>query len=505
MQLRKSVFFPPFLSLVLAVVMAIALPSDFKALMTSLNAWVLHTFGTLFLLTGLGLLMVSILTLMSPFGSRTIGGPDAKPRLSRWQWFSINLTTSVAIGILFWGCAEPIYHLETPAPYDLVSPGSVEAAHRAMVTMFLHWTLIPYAMYAVPAVLFAYAFYNLNKSHCLGSLFSPLLGDTKIRLLGFILNPLCLFALATGMAASLGTGLLTLSGGLEQLIGVQKTSVTLALIALTIVGAFIWSSVRGLNSGISKLAAYSSWTLIGIVAFVFIAGPTVVIVNMFTESFPRFLAELPMRALAGGNPFTLSSWSYDWTVFYWAVWMAWAPITAIFLGQIAYGRTIRDFLLMNLLLPALFSAIWMGVFSGATLHLELTQHTGFAGIIKASGAEAASYTMFRQLPLAGLLIPTFVVISFLSFVSGADANTTAMAAISQKNMTQTNQEPSNALKIVWGLLIGIVSWIMVSQSDLDGIRMLSNLGGLPVLFLEIGCILSLSKLSWDSFKSPRQK
>jgi choline-glycine betaine transporter len=113
--------------------------------------------------------------------------------------------------------------------------------------------------------------------------------------------------------------------------------------------------------------------------------------------------------------------------------------------------------------------------------------------------------MFRQLPLAGLLIPTFVVISFLSFVSGADANTTAMAAISQKNMTQTNQEPSNALKIVWGLLIGIVSWIMVSQSDLDGIRMLSNLGGLPVLFLEIGCILSLSKLSWDSFKSPRQK
>jgi glycine betaine transporter len=212
-----------------------------------------------------------------------------------------------------------------------------------------------------------------------------------------------------------------------------------------------------------------------------------------------------MRALAGGNPFTLSSWSYDWTVFYWAVWMAWAPITAIFLGQIAYGRTIRDFLLMNLLLPALFSAIWMGVFSGATLHLELTQHTGFSGIIKASGAEAASYTMFRQLPLAGLLIPTFVVISFLSFVSGADANTTAMAAISQKNMTQTNQEPSNALKIVWGLLIGIVSWIMVSQSDLDGIRMLSNLGGLPVLFLEMGCIVSLGKLCFDSFKKHPQK
>lgn len=50
-------------------------------------------------------------------------------------------------------------------------------------------------------------------------------------------------------------------------------------------------------------------------------------------------------------------------------------------------------------------------------------------------------------------------------------------------MTQEQQEPANTLKVIWGVLIGIVSWIMVSQSDLDGIRMLSNLGGLPVLFL----------------------
>lgn len=497
-SIRKSVFFPPFLALCLAAAVSLFWPARFKEAMGVLNDWLLHTFGSAFLITGAALMIATLLALMSPFGKVIIGGPGAKPRLTRWQWFSINLTTSVAIGILFWGCAEPVYHLWDPAPYDAVAPGSPAAAERALVTMFLHWTFIPYAMYAVPALLFAYTFYNLDKPHCLGSLFAPLLDDRHLKKLGALLNPLCLFALAAGMSASLGTGLLTLSGGLEQVAGVHKSALSLGVIAFLIVGGFVHSSIKGLKSGISKLAGLSSWTLIGLVVFVFLAGPTAYIMKSFLGAFPRFMAEMPQRALAGGDPFHPGNWAFNWTVFYWAVWMAWAPVTAVFLGQIGYGRSVRDFLVMNLFVPGLFSAAWMAVFSGASLYFETAQHAGFADAIKASGAEAGSYILFRQLPWAGIIIPVFIATSYLSFVSGADANTTAMASISQKGMTPDAHEPSGALKVAWGVVIGLVSWIMISLSDLDGIRMLSNLGGLPVLFLEIACIAALGKLCWES-------
>ncbi|MEY4631454.1 MAG: hypothetical protein RIQ81_1574 [Pseudomonadota bacterium] len=498
-RVRKKVFLPPFLALFTAAAASLCWPVGFKAKMGALNDWLLHTFGSAFLLTGAALLAVTMLAMASPFGRLRIGGPDAKPRMTRWQWFSVNLTTSVAIGILFWGCAEPVFHLWSPAPYDAVIPGSPEAADRALVTMFLHWTFIPYAMYAVPALLFAYTFYNLNKPHCLGSLFAPLVADRHLKAIGAFLNPLCLFALAAGMAASLGTGLLTLSGGLEQVAGLHKSPVTLGFVAIFIVGGFVQSSLRGLNSGIAKLASLSSWTLIALVFFVLMAGPTSYIVKGFLAAFPRFVVEMPQRALAGGHPFSPDRWAFDWTIFYWAVWMAWAPVTAVFLGQIGYGRTVRDFLLMNLVVPALFSAIWMAVFSGAALYFEIHGGAGFAAIIKSSGAEAGSYNLFRQLPFAGMVIPLFIFISYLSFVSGADANTTAMAAISQKGITQDAHEPSGTLKVAWGILIGLISWGMISLSDMDGIRMLSNLGGLPVLFLEIFCVLAVIKLCWESF------
>lgn len=494
MNVRNAVFWPPFTALLVSVATSLLWPSEFKEVMTKLNSWVLETFGSLFLLTGVGLILVTLAAVISPFGKVIIGGPNAKPKLSRWQWFSINLTTSVAIGILFWGCAEPVYHLWGPPPYDAVTPGSPEAAHSALSTMYLHWTFIPYAMYAVPAVLFAYTFYNLGKPHCLGSLFAPVCSDRQIKRIGMLLNPICLFALASGMAASLGTGLLTLSGGLEQIADVKKSTVSLALIAVLIVGGYVSSSLKGLKSGISKWAAYSSWTLIGLVVFVFVAGPTSYIVESALKSFPSFLAELPTRALAGGNPLNPGKWNFDWTIFYWAVWMAWAPVTAVFLGQIGYGRSVREFIVMNLILPSLFSALWMSVFSGATLYFETIKNAGFDAIIKSAGAEAGSYNLLRQLPWAAATIPLFIVTSYISFVSGADANTTAMAAISQRGMTQSSHDPSNYLKIAWGIMIGLVSWIMISLSDLDGIRMLSNLGGMPVLFVEIGCIVSLGIL-----------
>src|SRR3546814_14924014 len=78
---------------------------------------------------------------LSPFGGPIIGGAGAKPLLGRWRWFAVTLCTTIATGILFWGVAEPLFHLNEPPKMLGLKPGSDAAAPFAMSTMFLYWTL----------------------------------------------------------------------------------------------------------------------------------------------------------------------------------------------------------------------------------------------------------------------------------------------------------------------------------------------------------------------------
>lgn len=114
-----------------------------------------------------------IFVFFSPLGKVRIGGRKARPIMSFSNLVWITLCTTVASGILFWGCAEPLYHFYQPAVSQGVEPGSAGAAVFAMKTMFLEWTLSPYAIYTVVAVLFAFVFYNMKQSYSIGSAFVP--------------------------------------------------------------------------------------------------------------------------------------------------------------------------------------------------------------------------------------------------------------------------------------------------------------------------------------------
>ena len=109
--------------------------------------------------------------------------------------------------------------------------------------------------------------------------------------------------------------------------------------------------------------------------------------------------------------------------------MAWAPITAGFLGRIAYGYTVRQFLVVNILFPSLFAIVWMTIFSGTTMDLQLNQGLDLAGQLKSSGAESLAYTVFNQFPLAQIIIPVFLILVFISYVTSADSNTLVMATM----------------------------------------------------------------------------
>ncbi|MEL6943551.1 MAG: BCCT family transporter, partial [Bacteroidota bacterium] len=438
-------------------------------------------------------LLICIAVYISPLAKVRIGGNDAQPMLTKWRWFSITLTTTVATGILFWASAEPLSHLHHPPASLGISPNTPEAAQFAMSTMFMHWTFTPYAIYTLAGLMFAVAYYNLKQPFSIGAMLFPLLGK-RASSFGKVVDAICLYSLAAGMAASLGTGILVIGGGLESLFGIQNSPLLLALITIAIVASFILSAASGLLKGIRILASWNIRVFIAFCVFIFVFGPTASMLKLGGEGLLDYGTHFVQRSL-----YTLeikdTDWLNSWTVFYWANWLAWTPITALFLGRLSYGYSVRDYIHFNLLFPSIFGCIWMTVFSGTAIHLDMAASgTPLYDTYSQSGAESVMYAIFEYLPIAALMSILYLLISFLSYVTAADSNTSAMSGISATGISPESPEPSFTIKLLWGVIIGAIAWVMINFAGIDGVKMSSNLGGFPALFLVIAVAIGMVKL-----------
>ena len=492
-RIKPLAFYPPFLLLLAAVALNFADQETFNSWTTQAHVWVIDNFGQLYCAGALVMLVVSVAVFFSPCGRWVIGGPDAKPLLTRWRLFAIALTAGIAIGIVFFGAGEPISHLANPPQSLSIEPFTEDAALFAMASTYLHWTFVPYGMYCVVGLMFALAYYNMGKPFSLGSPLYPILGDRGTRFLADVIDAICLYALVAGMAASLGGGMLLIGDGLQYLLGITPTKTVLALIAAACVTTFTLSAVSGLQKGIRLLATINTIIFISLMAFVLIVGPTAYIAKLGCQSAGVFVRDFFQNSLClwadGQDP-----WPEKWTMFYWSWWFAWTPIIGVFLGRISYGYTVRQFIVFNLILPSVFGAVWFSIFGGTAIYMQLYQDVGLVELLDSKGPESIIYGVLAQLPLASYVIPVFLFTVFLSFVTCADSTTSAMSGLSSTGISPDSSEPPSLLKVLWGTLAGTIAWIMISFAGLDGLRMVSNLGGLAGFVLCMAITTALVKV-----------
>ena len=496
---RALVFWPPVVLLLAALAFSIADFDGFHASVTTANNWILSRFDWLFSLASFGAVLVLAWVCFSPLGAVRIGGPEAKPILSRWNWFAITLCTTIAIGILFWGTAEPMFHVNGPPDFAGVEARSDEAARFALSSMFMHWTITPYAIYTVPALAFALAHYNLGRPYSLSGPLSLVFGRAATGKGGAIIDAIGLYALVAGVAASLGAGVMTVAGGLHTVAGWHDGAVMRLGVTVAIVAFFVASSVSGIQRGIKFLSDLNIKFFFVLCAFVFLTGPSVAILTLGGEGIVDYVADFIPRSLSLGER-AGDQWTRDWTVFYFANWLAWAPVTALFLGRISVGYTVREFLMFNLAGPAAFGALWMVVFGGAAIEIDAATSGALTAALNTDGPEAVIYALFQALPFTGLVIVAFVAVTFISFVTAMDSNTHSIAGVCLKPDAPGGQhgKPALFIKVFWGALVGAIAWVMTSTTGIDGVRMLSNLGGLPGLFILIamGAVLIVLRAAW---------
>ncbi|MGN0962442.1 MAG: BCCT family transporter, partial [Clostridia bacterium] len=412
-----------------------------------------------------------------------------KPKYTFFQWFAMSLCGGIAIGIVFWGVAEPIIHLSSPALG--IEPYSGEAVMFSISTCYLHWSITPYALYNLATIPIALAVYNYHQKLSISSGLYFLMGEKCHGGIGKFVDAISLFALVGGIATSLGMGIMQVASGVGFLGGISASPLLWLIIAVVIVVAFTASSALGMDKGLKWLADQNI-KLYGIVLlFILIVGPTAYICKLGFQGMGEFATTFFAKSTYLGVD-TGEDWARWWSIFYWAAWIAYAPVVGVFLTRLCYGRTVRQFLVVNLLGPAMFGILWFTIFGGTAMNMQLSGAFDFASALAANGTESAVFAFFSQMPLGTLLVVVFLVIIMISFVTMADSMT-SVAAILSTGDSGSEEEPPLAMKLIWGIIMGALAYVMITFAGIDGTKMLATLASFPLLFLMVIFIVSMLK------------
>ncbi|VXC06270.1 BCCT family transporter [Nocardioides sp. AX2bis] len=426
----------------------------------------------------------------SRYGKIPLGHDGEKPEFKTVSWIAMMFSAGMGIGLMFYGVAEPLSHFTSPPP-GTVEGGSDDAIEVAMATTMFHWGLHPWAIYAVVGIAIAYGSYRAGRSQTISAAFWPLIGRHAEGPFGRVVDILAIFATLFGSAASLGLGALQIAGGLRfnGWVGEVGTPVLVGIIAVLTV-AFIASAVSGVEKGIQYLSNGNMVLALVLAVFVFVVGPTLLILNLIPTTLADYLGqmgEMASRTAATGDA-DMNAWLGDWTVFYWAWWVSWTPFVGMFIARISRGRTIRQFVTGVLLVPTLVSLVWFAVFGGAAID---QQRTG--GDLAPDGVvnfDTALFALLGDYPLASVSTVVVMLLVAVFFVSGADAASLVMGTLSEKGRI----EPSKRTVVFWGTLTGAVAAIMLAvggNNALSGLQRVTVVASVPFVLVILALCLSL--------------
>ncbi|WLR51077.1 BCCT family transporter [Bacillus tianshenii] len=490
-KIRWGVFLPMSVLLLITVLIGIFYPTGFYNVQTSIVDFAFINFGWLFNWTVFILIFLCLYLGFSKYGSIKFGGADAKPIVRTYTWFAISLTAGIGVGILFWGLAEPINHFSSPPEALGIKAGTEQAAVFAISTSLRHWTLAPYAIYVLSGIAVAYAHYNLKLPYTISSTLYPLIGKRAFGITGTIVDCLTMFAIAGGMAAVLGEGVLQIGSGLSHLTGLPTGPVMWGSLVILITASYIISSYTGLKRGIKFLADQNTKVFLFLLVFVFVFGPTIFIFNLGTQATGYFLTHMPERFL-WMSAMEGSKWPRWWPIFNWSIWLAYAPITGMFLARLAYGRTMRQFVVVNLLLPALFGALWFWAFGGASIYFDWKEDGQLWNLInKEGGLELSLFAFLEHFPLSTIISWLMLITIYISFTTLADSLTTTVSSLTTTGNTILNPEPPARVKVFWGIIMGLMALLTITAgtggeiTGVDAVKQMATVAGFPVLFFMI--------------------
>jgi len=448
-------------------------------------------FKFIFLLYGFFCVTFLLWLGLSKWGNVKFGGPDDKPEFSTYKWGIMMFCAGIGIAIARWAFIEPAYYISAP-PLGIL-PNSTEAAEWAGMLGQFHWGITPWAIYALPAFPIAYAL-HVKKLRTLrfSTACKGVLGSKADGIIGKIIDILVIFGMIGGVGTSLGLAVPLVSAlvahfmGLEQSLYLQLV-VLVAFVALVCVTVFF-----GLKKGISKLYDIKTYLAYFLLAFVFIVGPTIFILNTWVNSI-GLMATNFIRMSLFTDPIAHTGFTESWTVFYWAWWIAYSPMMGLFVAQISKGRTIRELVFGELFFGSLGCWVFFAVWGGYSINLQITDVLNISQIVKTMTPDGTIVAILGTLPMAEtFIIPVFAVMC-LVFLSGTISSSAYTLSSQVSKDIGSSEEPNNKVSTLWAILLGVYAAGLLTTGGLQSVQLSSIILALPLIAVMVMMVLSFMK------------
>ncbi len=450
------------------------------------QSWIVDEFGWFYIGSVAGFLMFVLFLMVSRFGDIKLGPDESEPEYSYISWFAMLFSAGMGIGLIFFGVAEPMQHYASPPVGD---GSTIDSARQALVLTFFHWGLHAWAIYIIVGLALAYFSFRRGLPLTIRSTLYPLLGRRINGPIGHAVDIFAVLGTMFGVATSLGLGVLQVNAGFNYLFGIPSdTLVQLVLIAV-ITGLATLSVVMGLDKGIKRLSELNIILAIALLAFVLFAGSTVFLLQAFMQNVGAYLGAVVPRTFRM-YAYEPNPWLANWTLFYWGWWIAWSPFVGMFIARISRGRTIREFIVGVLLVPVLFTFLWMTVFGDTAITLDLNGIAPIAETVT-NNMPVALFETLEQLPIATVSsgIATLLVVTF--FVTSADSGALVIDMIT----SGAAKNPPVWQRVFWAVSAGLVAAVLLVAGGLQALQTAAIASALPfsvvMIFICYGLIKAL--------------
>jgi choline/glycine/proline betaine transport protein len=492
------------------ILWAIAFPDQAASVLGTMNSIILASFNYWYVYSvAFFLILCFVLALWPTAGRMKLGVEEDEPEFTNFSWFSMMFGAGIGIGMLTFATAEPMYHFAAnPATIQGTTEGSTAGNVRdAYIWSFTHWGLAAWACYAIVGLALAFFSYRRGLPLTIRSALTPIFGQKLSGPIGHVVDIVAVVATVLGVAQTLGFGVEQFISGLSR-IGFgdwlysvneagERSSSTLGIIfALVIImGASTLSALSGVGKGIKWLSNINMGLSFFVLAFFLLFGSTFFGAQALVLGIFDYLVSIP------GNIFTvwaadgtetgdaLAGWQGGWTIFYWAWWIAFAPFVGVFLARISKGRTIREYVLGAMMIPAVMCFVWFALVGGTAIDLELT---GVAdGAIAGAGQADQLFAMLSVMLSDGLayIMSVVVVILLLTYlVTSADS---AVLIINTINAAGDEGPKARPHILFWGAALAFVVGGLILAGGLGAIQTAMVIGALPFSLVMVLMGLSL--------------
>lgn len=478
------VFIPAVVVIMLLVLGTVSNPELAGSIFSRTLGYITKTFGWFYMLSVAFFLVFTVTIAFSKWGKIKLGPDHSVPQYSFPAWFAMLFSAGYGIALLFFGVAEPVLHYSTP---PMGAGETVDSAKQAMQIAFFHWGFHIWAIYGLVGLILAYFAFRHGLPLSMRSALYPLIGDRIYGPIGHIVDVFAILGTMFGIATTLGLSVAQINAGLNYLWPQIPVNVTVQIIAIAIIsGLAIMSVVAGLDKGVKNLSIVNMILAVSLMTFVFIAGPSIHILESFLQNTGSYLNNIVERTF-NLQAYSRSDWIGNWTLFIFGWTIAWAPFVGLFIAKISRGRTIRQFVSGVMFVPSLFTFLWFSVFGDTALNQIMNEgYFQLIGFVQEDHA-IALFKLYEILPFTSIASFVTVLLIVTFFVTSSDSGSLVIDSLASGGAPVTPVWQ----RVFWASAEGVVAATLLLAGGLSALQTMTITSALPFSLIMIASAIGL--------------